>query len=172
MYGSTGPTGPEEIGVVYFATFNDKDTDGYIVESNNRIPISRKEVDNTELCTLYPDNTIGFNKEGVYRVDFIITTYNSSNPDFDEDDDVVAVGFKKVNEQIVYAGGSSWFGNEPNTKIIGQGMFIIKNTESELMELINMSKHSINLNTPSIGNTTSQSYFINPLVTILIQYLG
>lgn len=173
--GPTGPTGakgPEEIGVVYFVTFNNNSESGYSVNSNGRIPITRKEVDNTDLCTLNQDNTISFNKNGVYRVEFIVNAFEEPDEVFDKNTDAIAIGFKKINEQIVYAGNSSWYGGEPTIKIVGQGMFLIADYESEKMELVNMSKQSITLNTPLLDSTTSQSYFVNPVVTIIIQYLG
>lgn len=172
--GPQGPTGPEEIGVVYLVTLNDKPPfAGEEVYPSHRIPITRKEVDNTNLVNLHPDYSITFNKEGVYRIDFVVNIYNNTDNDtFDETNDVFAVGFKKVSDRIVYAGGSSWFKNEPSIKIVGQGMFVIADTTRDYMELVNMSKFPITLKTPSIDSTTSQSYFVDPLLTILIQYLG
>ncbi len=173
--GATGPTGPagiQEIGAAYFVTFNNNSDDGYIINSNERIPITRKEVDNTDMCILNSDNTIKFNKAGVYKVDFILTAFTKTNSEFDKTNDIIAIGFKKTNENIVYAGGSSWYVSETNTKIIGQGLFIISNPDTEMMELVNMSKTTLNLNTPLLDYTTSDSYFVNPVLTIIIQYLG
>ncbi len=171
--GPQGAPGPEEIGVVYLATLNDTPPfDGFEVAKSHRIPITRKALDNTNLLTLYPDYSVKFNKEGVYRVDFVATVYNEPDSNFDPTNDVVAIGFKKVAEKTVYVGGSSFIGNEPNTKIIGQGMIVISDKEKDYMELVNMSKNTITLKSPSIDSTSSQSYFVTSVLTMLIEYLG
>ena len=170
--GATGPAGPEEIGVAYLVTFHNNSNNGYLVESNQRIPFTRIEVDNTNLCTLYPDYTIEFHKAGNYRVDFIVNAYVDSNDIFDPNKNVIAIGFKKVNEEIVYAGGSTWYMKEPSVRISGQGMIVIANPKTERMELLNLSANRLTLNTPNLSTTTSDSYFVNPVVTMLVQYLG
>ena len=170
--GPTGPAGPQEIPAVYLATFNNNTQQGYTVESNQRIPIGRKEVDNTSICNLNAvENTISFNKEGVFRVEFIVNAYVNTDNSFSSENDIIAIGFKKTNENIVYAGGSTWNSENHSIRIVGQGIFVIAST-SEEMELVNMSKNTINLTTPYLASTTSTSYFINPVVTMIIQYLG
>ena len=171
--GPTGPAGPQEIGTTFFVTFDVNTPTGIVVESNQRLPIARKEVDNTNMCVLdSASRTIRFNKGGVYRVDFVVNAYVDPNESFDPTTDIVAVGFKKVGESIVYAGGSAWYTTEGNTKIVGQGMFIIADPNTEQMELVNMSKKTLTLKTPYLAYTTSSSYFINPVVTMMIQFLG
>lgn len=39
-------------------------------------------------------------------------------------------------------------------------------------ELANLGKYTIYLETPDIQNISSKSYFVNPLVTMVIDYLG
>ena len=174
--GATGPKGdkgPEEIGVVYLLTLNDVPPfDGYTISKNNRIPIKRKEVDNTQICTLHDDYSLTFSKEGVYRIDFVVTTSPQASQSFDKNENVISVGFKNVIQKSVYAGGSSWYENEKNVKIVGQGMFIVSDIVKDYFELVNTSKNDIILNAPSIDSVASQSYLVDPLVTILIQYLG
>ncbi len=170
--GPTGPNGPEEIGVAYFVTFNNNTSEGYVVNKSHRIPILRKEVDNTDMCILNNDNTISFKKGGIYRVDFVLTAYVNPTTPFDKNTDVIAVGFKKVYEKIVYVGGSSWYTGESNIKIVGQGMVVISDPVKDYMELVNMSSVPLTLNTPSIDTVSTKSYFVNSVLTMLIQYLG
>ncbi len=168
--GPMGPAGPEEIGTAYFITLNNNSTEGFVIPQNGRLPIERKEVDNTMMCTL-EDNTIGFIKGGIYRVDFIIHAYHDPN-EVVSNRTIDAVGFKKTGEEIVYAGSSSFLGMDSTTLLVGQGIFVISNPETEKMELVNMSLNPLVLQTPSISLTTSSSYLVNSVLTILIQYLG
>ncbi len=171
--GPTGPAGPEEIGVVYLVTLNDAPPfEGYTITRSHRLPIKRKEVDNTQMCTLHDDDSITFSKEGVYRIDFVVTASPAAPQSFDKNQNVVSVGFKNVGKKYVYAGGSSWYENEKNVKIVGQGMFVVSDIVKDYFELVNTSPNDLILNAPSIDSVASQSYFVNPLVTILIQYLG
>lgn len=171
--GPTGPAGPQEIGAIYIVTFNNNSASGISVESNQRLSLARKEIDNTNMCSLDPvSNTLSFNKSGNYRIMFIVNASIENTGHFDPATDIIAIGFKKVNESTVYAGGTVWYASEHAVPIIGQGIFVIGNPETEKMELVNMSKQTINLKTPYLANTTSGSYFINPIVSIVIQYLG
>ncbi len=170
--GPTGPAGPEEIGVAYFVTFNNEIAGGETVYPSHRLPITRKEVDNTDMCTLHPDSSITFKKGGVYRIDFIVHVFGNPAGQFDPNTDIVSIGFKKVFDRVIYAGGSSWITGQQSITITGQGMFVISDIVRDYVELVNLSKQPILLNTPSLANISSDSYFANSLVTILIQYLG
>ena len=171
--GPIGPTGPEEIGVVYLVALNDKPPfEGYTVTSWHRLPILRKEVDNTGICTLHSDYSLTFSKAGVYRIDFVVTSNPTSTSTFNPDQNVVSVGFKNVMSKVIYAGGSSWYQNEKNVRIVGQGMFVVSDTVKDYFELINTGNSDLILNAPNIDQIDSESYFAEPLVTILIQYLG
>lgn len=169
--GPTGPRGPEEIESAYIVTFNNNTNDGYEVPSNGRLPIGRIEIDNTGLVSLTNNNTIKFSKAGTYRVDFVVNAMVNSQGTFNKDTNILAVGFKNINQGVVYAGDSSWYNNEGSVKLIGKGLFVIGSPNEE-MELVNMSLNTMNLNTPLIQNTTTSSYFINPVVTIIVQFLG
>ena len=74
--------------------------------------------------------------------------------------------------KVIYAGGSSWYQNEKNVRIVGQGMFVVSDTVKDYFELINTGNSDLILNAPNIDQIDSESYFADPLVTILIQYLG
>lgn len=169
--GPQGPAGPKEISTAYIVTFNNNSN--YVVASNERLPLTRKDADNTGICILDTiNNTIKLKKEGTYRIDFVVNAYVDKNERDYENTDVVAVGFKKVNEEIVYVGGCTWYTPGPAVRVIGQGLIIIKNPDLEELELVNMSTKSIVLNTPYLENTLSDSYYVNPVITMVIQYVG
>ena len=174
LRGATGPTGmagPEEIATGYFVTYNSGFPEGgFAVHPNERIPISVEAMDNTSLFTL-ENNTIRCGKEGVYRIDFIVSAEALDSPTFLKNLDFVSIGFRKVGEQTVYAGGSVWDYFSPAITINGQGMFIVGSPD-DTFELVCFSKKTIYLESPKLEDTLSQSYFVNPVVSILIQYLG
>lgn len=171
--GPIGPAGPQEIGAVYIVAFNNNDPNGYTVNPNQRLPLLRKDIDNTNMCQIDPSQyTIKFNKQGVYRVEFIVNAYITPTSVFNKNDDIIAIGLKKIGEPIIYAGGSVWYNADHNVRITGQGIFVIGNTNTEIIELVNLSKQPIILNTPLLQDTLSESYFINPVVSMIIQFLG
>lgn len=173
--GATGPTGKDgiqEIETVYVVTFNDNNPAGFEVPYGARIPLDRIEVDNTKIAELTLQNTLKFKKAGTYKVDFMVSTKINPTPNLDLANNVISVGFKKVNSPIVYAGGSAWYTYGPTVKIISQGLFVVGDPTLDELELVNLSKQSIYLNSPLIDNINSESYFSNPYVTIVIEYLG
>ena len=172
--GPIGPTGPSEIRAAYITTYNIDTTSGHIVASGQRLPLTTKSYDNSNLCIIdTSENIIKFNISGVYKVDFVVNASPTAvGSNFNKDSDFISVGFKKVNEDIIYAGGSAWYMNEPSLSIVGQGLFVISDTDNDKIELVNMSKNNLILNTPSIFDTLSNSYHVNPIITIVIQYLG
>ena len=173
--GPTGPKGdpgPEEIETAYIATFNNNTSDGYEVQSEARIPFSRVDINNYNLCSLTNESTIKFNKSGTYRVDFMVSAMVSPKTTFNPDTDIISIGYRKANSPIVYAGGSSWYNTEANVRIIGQGLFIVGDPAVDEFELVNLTKNQINLNSPSIDNIATKSYYANPVVTLVVQYLG
>lgn len=172
--GPTGPTGPEKVRSGYFVTFNTELPDeGYPVLSGERIPIARKEIDNADLFVLdNNDNSIQFNRTGLYKIDFIVSSYVTyANDTYDPNTDFVSIGFRKVDDIIIFAGASKWINDETATQISGSGLFIVSDI-SEPFELVNLTKRTIYLTSPKIENTITDSYFINPIVTIVIHYLG
>lgn len=172
--GPTGPAGPERIRSGYFVTFSESfPENGFEIISGARIPIKRKEVDTTGLYVLdQNDNTIQFNKTGAYKVEFVVSAYVPyQNNTFNKTTDFISVGLRKVDETIIFAGASSWVYNESSVQLVAQGICIISDI-SEPIELVNLTKRSIYLDTPNIMNTITDSYFINAPVTLLIEYLG
>ncbi len=176
LMGPTGPTGPAikpEIGGGFFVALNSSlPSGGYQVASNMRLPITRKDTDNMGIYSLDSQNyTIQFNQQGSYKITFIVNAYIPSITTFNPEEDFIAIGLKKVNENIIYAGASNFVYDSNIIQLVGQGILIIGDI-AEVVELVNMSKKTIYLDTPKIENTTASSYFINPIVSLVIEYLG
>lgn len=173
--GPTGPTGPKgslEIGNAYIVTFNTNSEVGVPIGSYHRLPLERKDIDNLDICTLTPYNTILFKQGGVYKVNFVVNIQTNNNMTTLQDR-TYSVGFKKVAERIIYAGDAIYANpTDQNIKLVGQGLFVIKEPIKEEMELVNLSNHDIILNSPSIDYLDTDSYFANPVISMVIQYLG
>lgn len=172
-----GPKGEDAtlfIQSAYIVTFNDNFTsDGISIPSNQRLPLNRKEIDTNNIITLDEvNNTIKFNKIGYYKITFTISAYPEvTSLDFDPDTDIVSVGFRKTNTDNSYLGVGQWIFNGEATELTSQGIISVINT-FDTYELVNLSKKTIYLNTPDIKNINTTSYFSNPLITLIIEYLG
>ena len=81
---------------------------------------------------------------------------------------MVAIGFKKVDEETVYAGGSMWDSDNSTVYIIGKGIVTLP-YENEIFELVNLGKYPIYLNSPNSAYIYSESSFVNPVVNLSIQ---
>ncbi|MGN1358606.1 MAG: hypothetical protein ACI4WU_04495, partial [Bacilli bacterium] len=173
--GPTGATGP--IGYArsaYLVSFNDDtSSDGIPVPSKERLPIERKELDISSIITLDTvDDTIQFNVEGYYKITFTLSAYSQqTNTEFDPDNDFVAVAFRLVDSDAVFIGASQWTYYDEATQLVGQGIIAVEDI-SNAYELVNLGPQTIYLNTPSLKNISASSYFVNSIVTIVIEYLG
>lgn len=174
--GPTGPTGPEQINCGLFITYNNNFfTNGYEVPSQTRLPLDRLESDNGGLFALNQnEDTISFNKDGVYKITFIVNAkvMFENDTSYNQFRDIVSVGFKKVGEEIIYAGATMYIPDQHSRTLVGQGLMVIRDHTQEKCELVNMTKREILLDTPKIETTLSNSYIISPLLTIILEYLG
>lgn len=172
--GEQGKAGPELLKVSYLVTFNDgTNPNGIEVASGDSIPIERKELDTNNLIELdTTNNLIKFNIGGYYKITFNVSAYPEVHTiDFDPTKDIVSIGFKEQNTDNVYVGVSSFVYNGEPVVITTSGIISVTNTDA-LYELCNIGKYTINLESPLLSNLSSQSYFANPLVTLVIEYLG
>lgn len=172
--GPQGEPGPDEIKTAYLVTFNNGTTfEGIPVNSGERLPIDRAELNSKNIVTLDTgEELIKFNKIGYYKVTFIISArVLPANTDFDENKDFVTIGLRLVGTDNIYIGGSKWVYNEEYAQLVGQGIVAIDDISNEY-ELVNLSAQTIYLNTPDIKNIASISYFTNPIVNIIIEFLG
>lgn len=172
--GEKGEPGSTLSKAAYIVTFNDSmKVNGVDVLSNNRLPLDRMELNINDLVTLDSDNkTIKFNEIGYYKITFTLSAYPLVNGiDFDPTTDIVSVGFREVNTDNIYIGVGEWVYNGEPVELVGQGVISVVSTDS-LYELCNLSKSTIFLETPDLKNIASSSYFSNPLVTVVVEYLG
>lgn len=174
----TGPTGPKGedgltlIKTAYIVTFNNGTTaDGIAVNSNSPIPLSRVELDTTNLINLN-NNIVTFNEIGYYKISFTISAYPIvKSIDFNPDNDIVSIGFREKESNNTYVGVGQWVYNGEAIELYAQGIISVVDTNKQY-ELANLSKEAIYLNTPDIRNIITNSYFSNSLVTLIIEYLG
>ncbi len=172
IQGPTGPTGSEKIGIVYLVTLNNNNTAGETIYPNHSIPITNKEVDNMDICSFNSNGMINLKKAGIYRIDFVVNVFVEPIDEFNPNIDIISIGFKNSFKKDIYVGNSSWITNKGSISIVGQGTFIVNDPVKDYLELVNLSKQPIVLNSPSLSYTSFQSNLANPLATILIQYLG
>lgn len=169
-----GNAGPTLIKTAYIVTFNDgTSADGIPVDSLDRIPFDRVELDNNNLVTVdFVEQTIKFNIAGYYKVSFSVSAYPKVNAvDFDPTRDIVSVGFRQTNTDNVYVGVGQWVYNGEPVVLTATGIISVPNPNN-LYELVNLGKETIYLESPDLKDIASSSYFSNSLVTLVIEYLG
>lgn len=169
--GPQGIPGPLEIPSAFFMTANDNlDTFGITVESKMRIPIDTKIYDMNQNFTLTDDNTIIFKESGVYRIDIMVEAYMSGSAIYPGQNAIIGIGLKKVDEPTVYVGGATWDYQEPVVRINAHGI-VTTVLENDEFELINTTLDTIHLLSPGANNLAINSFFANPIVTIVIEKL-
>lgn len=176
--GPTGPTGPtgavETIGamIVSYADPQTFPENGKEIASNERLPLSRLELDYGNVVTLdNTNNTLKFTKTGVYKFTFSINAYTQkSTTDFSHATDFVAVAFRGVGTDDVYGAVNSWNDGSVASSMFGQGMLTVADVEKEY-ELVNIQKKSFFLVGANIMQTISASYFAVPMVSLVITKL-
>ncbi len=112
--------------------------DGLIVPAGGRIPLTTLKVNDENLITLN-DNTIRFNRCGLYKIDFVVDTY-TQNPTATEQ---IALGFKRViDSTTLFTAGMRI--TTPSNQIVGTGVIRVRNVR-ELYELVNLNTNPIRL---------------------------
>ncbi len=163
--GPQGIAGPLNIPIGFFLTTVKDLTGGSVtVLSNENLPLASKEMDTSSNYYLNSENnTIVFYKAGIYRIDFsaMIRTTNSN---------VISIGIKKVGENIVYAGTSVWGNSTTPTLVTGYGILNLPQ-EKQWLQLTNLGKDSIIIQSPSMDNLITEADVVSPAVTISIQKL-
>lgn len=172
--GPTGPAGPELLRAAYIVTFNDGTAaQGVVVPENTRVPLDRKELDISNLVTLDSnEETIKFNAIGYYKITINVYGYiKLTNSQFNPATDFISIGLRQIGTDNIYIGASKWCYNEEVDQLTAQGILSVNNI-SNLYEVVNVSKTSICLDSPDLQNINTNSYFVNPFVNIVIEYLG
>lgn len=169
--GDKGEDGPNKIRCAYLVTFNE--TGEVSVDKNNSIPITRKEIDSTNLVSLNSEeNEISFNTVGYYKISIIASAYvKKASTSFDEKTDFASVAFREKNTDNIYIGASKWIKDEIPSQIKAEGVVAVVSEDTKY-ELVNVGNQILYLNSPDLNYISSNSYFTNSLVTINIEYLG
>ena len=173
--GSPGPQGvpgPLEIPTGYFVTSNESiPEDGIEVKPLYALPLEIEVFNNIgDIYFSNRNNTITFLKAGIYKIDFIVQARTAKQSVIPQDN-IISIGFKKVNEETIYAGNSTWGNDTTPTLITGQGIINLPYAK-EMFELVNLSKQSIYLKSPDLNNLNTESSFSSLLVSIIIQAIS
>ena len=104
----------------------------------------------------------------VFIFNFSVSASYINNTVIVKNKDIVVIGFKKVDESTVYAGGSMWDYNQIPVQLIGQGI-VSTVLPNDTFELVNLGKTEIYLDTPTLGE--DDSLFLNTVITMIIQRL-
>lgn len=159
------------VNIAYLVTFeNNYPADGLEIKELGIIPLTRVELDTANICTL-ENNLIKFNKDGYYKITFIVRSYVKTTNPFDISKDFVSLGFREQNTDNIYIGGSEFITDSTAKSIYAQGLLSIADT-NKLYEIVNLSKRSIYLKTPDLQNINTNSYFVNAPVSLVVEYLG
>ena len=169
--GDKGDPGTNKIRNAYLVTFNGGT--GISVNENSAIPISRKEIDITNLITLdSTENTIKFNTIGYYKITIIASAYvKKTGAVFDEKTDFSAIALRQKETDNIYIGSSVWTPDEIPKQILAEGILSVDSTDNTY-EIVNIGKQTLYLNTPDLRYINSNSYFVNSPLTINIEFLG
>ena len=100
----------------------------------------------------------------------MVQLYSSSSTIYPGENDVIGVGLRKVGETTIYVGGSTWDYQEPVVRINAHGI-VTTVLENDEFELINTTLDTIHLVSPNSNTLTTDSFFANPIVTIVIEKL-
>lgn len=166
--GPQGPPGPLVIPTVSITTFHPENSDnGIKVEANQNLPLDLK-ITNEEADFILneEEQTITIKYPGTYRVDFVVYANSISSGSFIKSKDIVSIGFKRINEETVYAGASIWSDNQLPSAVVGSGIITVVDND-DTFELVNVGKQDIYLNSPTLDDDTS--LFSNPVVSMIIQ---
>ena len=167
--GKEGPPGPLDIPTAIFFKFNEN-TNGEEIKSLARLPFNVKigDEDNSYFVLNQKDATITFLKSGTYYVHFVVLAHPINGTQYKDDHDMIAIGFTKVIEDSVYAGGSMWDNNKETVSIVGNGIVNLP-YDYEKFDLVNFSKYPIYLDSPPSAYTYTSSNYINPVIQLTIQ---
>ena len=170
LQGAQGPQGlpgPLSVPTAIFITTSKEFPDGKVIEPEYPVPLELKTYDmNNEFYLSNKNNTITFLNPGTYTICFIVqaktlTSTNQQNPN------IISLGFKKLDDSKIYAGCSIWGNSTTPSLLIGMGTVSINTPD--WFELRNTGTASFKVQSPSLSNLGTDSSFVSPIVTIIIQ---
>ena len=155
---SRRPFSREQTSLAYITTSGL--VNGFDVPAGGRIPLTTLRVNDDNIITLN-DNTIRFNRPGLYKIDFVIATF-SNNPGAVEQ---IAIGFRRITEaQTIFTAGMRL--STQSNLIVGTGAFRVNETRS-LYELINLNETPIRLESYTGETVLTASNVVNMTITYL-----
>ena len=83
----------------------------------------------------------------------------------------MAIGFRETGTDHIYVGISSFIYNGEAGLVTSTGIISVVDT-AVTYELANIGNYPIYLDSPLQANIKAKSYFANPLVVLIIDYLG
>ncbi len=168
--GPTGPTGTNSIPTLFALTFNEEmPKGGVVVNPTDRIPLETEIYDNDKIFYVSNgNNTITIMKAGVYKVYFTVQARATGQTSGLDDSNVISIGFRRLEDPTVYAGNSVWGNKTTPTTIVGQGIINLT-YPNQLFELVNLGRFPIYLQSPDVDTLNTESSFISPLVSIIIE---
>lgn len=172
--GPIGPTGPYQIKTANIVSYHNSLVypDGYILNSNARVPLMEKRVDYGDIVTLNTaTNTITFNSTGYYLVTFTVNTHVITGEQIVTYNDFAAVGLRQVGTDNVFAAFNSWNFDKQASTSTGQGVVEVTDASAEY-ELVNLSNGTIYLQAGMLNFTISKSNYASVLASVVIVKLS
>ena len=102
---------------------------------------------------------------------YVATGSQGLQGEIDPTTDIVFVGLRQNNTDNIYVGVGEWVYNGEPVELHAHGIVAVTDTNT-LYELANLGNSTIYLSTPDIRDLSTKSYFANPLVTLVVTYLG
>ena len=102
---------------------------------------------------------------------YVATGPQGLQGEIDPTTDIVSVGVRQNNTDNIYVGVGEWFYNGEPVELHAHGIVAVTDTNT-LYELANLGNSTIYLSTPDIRDLSTKSYFSNPLLTLVVTYLG
>lgn len=134
--------------------------DGFNVPAGGRIPLTTLRLNDDNIITLN-DDTIRFNRPGLYKIDFVIATFTSNPNQIDQ----IAIGFRHITEpQTIFTAGMRI--TTQSNLIVGTGALRVRDTQP-LYELINLNDTPIRLESFQGETVLTASNVVNMTITYL-----
>ncbi len=170
--GPQGPPGTFPISTAYFITTNnDLENGSYTVESDANLPLFSKKIgDNADFYLSTRNHTITILKAGIYKIDFMAMIRPSVSAGPQDSSNVITIGITKVGEPVLYIGVTIVGDPALPTMVTGEGIIEFTN-DKEWIELSNLGKNTLIVESPPTSELSITSPLANPAVAITIQKL-
>ena len=167
--GEQGVPGPLNVPTTLFLTTSEDIKNGLEILPKDKLPVRVKINDEDNNYYMSPENnTITIFNPGTYKIDFIVEA--TLTQDTAPNENIIALGFKKLGSPVIYAGCSVWANKSTPTQLVGHGLvsFTYKN---EWFGLENIGNTTFSVQSPPLSSIASDSAYASPMVSIMIQKL-